>query len=349
MPISQTPLEVENYYVQSLRFDTNDDYVDEQPSTGELSVDFAVFTHPEDALRVQVSMLIAISETEAAKNEPYTLQVDLYGFFRFKPDTPEETVRKMVFSNAVPILYGIARGCVAQATATSFMGRSCFRHITLSNLLSGRRQQRSTQSVSGTGWRRRLGKARPKLLMSWRTDGVVSFTVPPSLKSVTTAPVKLGLPRSDHVPVLHPRPPRRLVLRQQSQNLLACRRRAELWGWRRWIRTPARSSPRTRPRCRGAERRLADGFAARMFTVFVSLSIQVDVEHLRHVADVRDLVRRRRVRQQLAVGVVAQLLGRHPAHSLDEPADDLAAVDAGVDRLADVHQQVAAQHAASRR
>jgi preprotein translocase subunit SecB len=122
MPISQTPLEVESYYVQSLRFDTNDSYVGERPSIGEIAVDFAVFNHPEDALRFQVTMLVGISETEAATNEPYAFHIDLYGFFRFKADTPEETVRKMVFSNAVPILYGIARGCIAQATATSLNG-----------------------------------------------------------------------------------------------------------------------------------------------------------------------------------------------------------------------------------
>src|SRR5206468_8228319 len=49
---------------------------------------------------------------------------------------------------------------------------------------------------------------------------------------------------------------------------------------------------------------------------------------------------RRTVRPQLALGRILELFRRDPAHALDEPADDLAAVDAGVDRFADVHEQI---------
>ena len=42
--------------------------------------------------------------------------------------------------------------------------------------------------------------------------------------------------------------------------------------------------------------------------------------------------------------VPAQLLGRQPAHALDEAALDLAEVDRRIDRAADVVQEVGAQH-----
>ena len=50
-------------------------------------------------------------------------------------------------------------------------------------------------------------------------------------------------------------------------------------------------------------------------------------------------------RQQFALARRRPGLGRHPAHALDEPADDLAAVDAGIDRAADVDQQIDPRHA----
>src|SRR5688500_20345384 len=46
------------------------------------------------------------------------------------------------------------------------------------------------------------------------------------------------------------------------------------------------------------------------------------------------------MRPQLALRRPYELLGRHPAHALHEPAGDLAAIDPRVDRLADVHEQV---------
>lgn len=123
MPTSQTPLDIENYFVRALHFVANENYAEDGDTpSGEIAVDYIVFTHPEDSLRFQVAMSIDIATSEATKNEPYSLHLDLYGFFRFKLDTEEEIVQKMLFSNAVPMLFGIARGCVGQATATAFNG-----------------------------------------------------------------------------------------------------------------------------------------------------------------------------------------------------------------------------------
>src|SRR5205823_14083274 len=53
---------------------------------------------------------------------------------------------------------------------------------------------------------------------------------------------------------------------------------------------------------------------------------------------------RSRVGEQIAVGRPALLFRSQPADALDERAGDLAAIDARIDRLADVHQQIAAQY-----
>src|SRR5712691_5712359 len=48
--------------------------------------------------------------------------------------------------------------------------------------------------------------------------------------------------------------------------------------------------------------------------------------------------------KELAALGVTQILGRQPAQALDERAGDLAAIDARIDRPADVHQHIAARH-----
>ena len=57
----------------------------------------------------------------------------------------------------------------------------------------------------------------------------------------------------------------------------------------------------------------------------------------------RNLVRGRRVRHQPPALVPPQLLGREPAHALDEAALDLAEVDRRIEAAADVVQDVGAQ------
>ncbi|NOY64146.1 MAG: hypothetical protein GXO97_01905, partial [Nitrospirae bacterium] len=47
----------------------------------------------------------------------------LNGFFSFPEGTEEETIKKMIGLNGLVILYGTARGIVAQATANCLHGK----------------------------------------------------------------------------------------------------------------------------------------------------------------------------------------------------------------------------------
>src|SRR4051812_32002488 len=51
------------------------------------------------------------------------------------------------------------------------------------------------------------------------------------------------------------------------------------------------------------------------------------------------------MREQYAAIVVDQAFSGDPTHALHEAADDLPQIDAGVNRLANVHQDVDARHA----
>src|SRR5581483_5858533 len=132
-------------------------------------------------------------------------------------------------------------------------------------------------------------------------------------------------------------------LRQPHQNLFAGRRRAQL-------RDRAVREVRQRV-LDGAENgdaeqegRFADGLAgADVHRVRLVLDV-IEVEYFRHILNVWDLVRGRRVRQQLADRRVTNLPVGQPAGPLDESAGHLAAIDARIERLTDVHQHVAAQN-----
>jgi preprotein translocase subunit SecB len=123
MPTSNALLEVESYYVRELHLKTNFEYEDQKPSTGEVDVDFTVHRHPEELTAFQVVLSVAVALSEQTRcNEPYAISVLLNGFFTFKPDVSEEQMVRMMFSNGVPIMYGLARGCVSQATALGIHG-----------------------------------------------------------------------------------------------------------------------------------------------------------------------------------------------------------------------------------
>jgi preprotein translocase subunit SecB len=123
MPTTHVPLEVESYYVREWHLTTNSEYDYGRPAVGELDVDYGVFDHPDDSSRFQVVMSVSVSlDEQRANNEPYAMSLQLNGFFRFKENIDSDAKVGMVFSNAVPILYGIARGAVGQLTAISFNG-----------------------------------------------------------------------------------------------------------------------------------------------------------------------------------------------------------------------------------
>ena len=93
------------------------------------------------------------------------------------------------------------------------------------------------------------------------------------------------------------------------------------------------------------QRRLAHRLAAVHRPALRRLRQERHVELGRRVAEGRDLVGARRVRQEAPAIVPEQLLARQPAHALHERALDLPAIDARVQRVAHVVEDVHAEDA----
>lgn len=117
----QPPLEISQYFIDELHVKVNPEYEGDGSHAGILVVDFDIRKAP-DALRFLITMTIDVNKTdEAFAGAPYQLLLNLSGYFDFAEGTDQETVDRLIGPNGLAILYGIARGTVAQATA-------CCRH-----------------------------------------------------------------------------------------------------------------------------------------------------------------------------------------------------------------------------
>lgn len=59
----------------------------------------------------------------ADENPPYSLHLDIVGYFTFLPGTSDDVMIRMVHLNGSSMLYGIARGFVGQATGAARHGQ----------------------------------------------------------------------------------------------------------------------------------------------------------------------------------------------------------------------------------
>lgn len=88
--------------------------------------------HSTDPLRFRLTMNVVVREalaeddTTPADHSPnwaYRVAARVMGYFVFEEGTPEDTIRQMIATNGLVMLYGVTRGVVAQVTAVSHWGK----------------------------------------------------------------------------------------------------------------------------------------------------------------------------------------------------------------------------------
>jgi preprotein translocase subunit SecB len=124
------PVEIENYAVDRLTLESNSAFDESKPMESSLGLSHSLQQHVSDPLRFRVTMDIVVREaTERAPGEdgepnwPYRIHLRIMGYFAFAEGTPEEVVSQMLPTNGLVMLYGVARGVVAQVTAVSHWGK----------------------------------------------------------------------------------------------------------------------------------------------------------------------------------------------------------------------------------
>ncbi len=94
------------------------------------------------ALQFVIELSVAAeARPRAARQAWLTVQITLKGLFSLPNDTPEEDVQALVPLNGLAILYGIARGMVAQATGPTLHGALWLPAVSFVDLIGEQAQQ----------------------------------------------------------------------------------------------------------------------------------------------------------------------------------------------------------------
>jgi preprotein translocase subunit SecB len=117
-------LNMTEYFVDEILVAANREYAPAETKSGTIDVDFDVRRSAESLLDFMITMSIELNKSdEAFLVSDYRVILKLTGFFRFDEGIDENIINGMIHQNGLTILYGVARGVVSQATATSWHGK----------------------------------------------------------------------------------------------------------------------------------------------------------------------------------------------------------------------------------
>lgn len=120
----QAQLNLGDYYLDEFSFDANREHVPSQTRCGTLDLDFDINRNADNPLDFMISMTVDINSLkEDFEKCDYCIHLKLTGFFSFADGTSEDTISRMIAPSGLAMLYGVARGVVADATAISWHGK----------------------------------------------------------------------------------------------------------------------------------------------------------------------------------------------------------------------------------
>ena len=108
-------LNIKEYFVDEISIKANPDYQRKEPAKNNVKVDHDIRRNNSNPLEFMIQMtIIANNEKTDFCKADYCVILKLTGFFEFAAGTDEETINRMIGPSGLSILYGIARGIVAQ-------------------------------------------------------------------------------------------------------------------------------------------------------------------------------------------------------------------------------------------
>lgn len=120
----QAQLNLNDYYLDEFSFAVNREHVPGETICGTIDLDFDIRRNSDRPLDFMIDMTVDINprEEDFLKCD-YRIHLMLTGIFSFAEGTSEETISNMIAHNGLSMLYGVARGVVADATAISWHGK----------------------------------------------------------------------------------------------------------------------------------------------------------------------------------------------------------------------------------
>lgn len=120
----QAQLNLNDYFIDEFSFAANRDHKAGSEASGTLNIDFDIKRSGDDPLNFMITLVVDINHDDKAfERSDYRIHLKLSGFFSFTEGTDEAMINAMIAQNGLSMLYGVARGTVADATATSWHGK----------------------------------------------------------------------------------------------------------------------------------------------------------------------------------------------------------------------------------
>lgn len=135
-------MQLRDYWVDELRWKSVGVAVECPEASGDLLPTVKVQAYQaneSDSYIVTLSVVLTENRARQA-GAPYQFRLAMAGSFFFLEGTTEEVQRRMIHVNGSSVLYGIARGIVAEATSHGQAGKYILPSINLLELLDRRGQ-----------------------------------------------------------------------------------------------------------------------------------------------------------------------------------------------------------------
>lgn len=127
-------LQLNSYFVESLRFDAQQEFNSKsgtcQPLPDDLTWNLESASTPNDLRAYRLTLALTARDGRF----PYAFEIVLVGVFDFDPNFPSEDAQKLADANAPAVLYGAAREIISSVTARGPFKALCLPSVTFNGL-----------------------------------------------------------------------------------------------------------------------------------------------------------------------------------------------------------------------
>lgn len=152
-------LNIDEYFIEDISVKTNPDYKDDAPADGDVGVTFGIKRQGKAPLFMLTMSVNLVKAKNKKFTTPYQVSFSITGFFSFAAGTDEATINRMIGLNGLAVLYGLARGIVAQVTANGPYGKFILPTVNFVELLKRKAKTGAKKSGNGNRSSQRGGQA----------------------------------------------------------------------------------------------------------------------------------------------------------------------------------------------
>lgn len=142
-------LDLKTYTVQALSFEARNDFDPGIDLLSQVELGYSVEPHPEGAPEFAAFLSIRLGTEQLEKaNLPYTVAIRIAGVFQAARELKPLELESELVINALTILYGVARGHVAQSTGVGMYGKLVLPAVSFADLVEETRPRTATAEAS---------------------------------------------------------------------------------------------------------------------------------------------------------------------------------------------------------